>query len=422
MRLPRARFDLAILAVVALATHFLYLHYSGGDFFEPDSVTYLTPAHNLLRGLGFVTEPGSPEIFRTPGYPLFLVPFLAATSNALPIILVQHLLNVALVLAVYVVTRRITGSRPGAFLAGLMVAFDVSTIHYANQVLTETLFTCVLFALFVLVVRMNRRGATMPMMIGAGAIAGVLVMIRPVAILYFVVPALFLALTENFRRVIAFTAAAILIPLAWGIRNRVETGVFTIASVAGTNMLIHRAAPSIAIFGTNEFENDLATWQARLTAAADREIVEKEEVKAIAEVDGPVVGQYYGAIGRRIALEHPWGLTLVILRGVIVNLFESDFEAISIVSSIPETVVEESVNMLTTAATLLFLLGTFALWRRDRAVAALIIGTVAYFVVISAGSEAESRFRVPVVPLMAIAAGAGVEGVRRGVRSMKEEA
>jgi 4-amino-4-deoxy-L-arabinose transferase-like glycosyltransferase len=422
MRLPRARFDLVVLAACALATNFLYLHYSSGDFFYPDSITYLTPANNLLHGFGFAVEPGSPDTFRTPGYPIFLLPFLAATSNVLPIVVVQHLLNVGLVLAVYLVARRITGSRPGAFLAGLILVLDVSTIHHANKVLSETLFTCVLFVLFVLVLRMSRRGTTMPLMIVAGAIAGVLVLIRPVAILYFVVPALFLALTENVRRVIAFTVMAILIPLAWGIRNRAETGVFTISSVAATNMLVHRAAPSIAIFGTHEFESDLASWQARLKDEADREIVEREDVRSIAEVDVPVVWQYYGAIGRRIALQHPWGLTLVMIRGVIVNLFESDFESIMMVSTIPSTVIEESVNLATTAVTLLALLGAFALWRKDRAVAALIFATIAYFVVISAGSEAESRFRVPVVPLMAIAAGAGAEAIRQGGRAIAQEA
>jgi hypothetical protein len=421
MRLPRARFDLILLTALAFVTNFLYFHYSNGDFFFPDSVTYLTPAQNILHGLGFSVESGSPASFRTPGYPLFLLPFLAAKMNAQAIVVVQHLLGIGLVLGVYLMTRRVTGSRRGAFLAGLLMACDVDTIHYANKVLSETLFTCVLFALFALLVQIKRRGATMPLIIAVGAIAGALVLIRPVALFYFVIVGLFLAWTENFRRVVTFAAAALVIPLAWGVRNYVETDVFTIASVAGTNMLLHRAAPSIAIFGAHEFQDDVTVWQARLGAVVDREIIEKEEVKSIDEVDEAVVGQYYGAFGRRIVLEHPLGLILVTLRGVLVNLFESDFEAILIVSRVPSTVLEVSLGMATTAATLLALVGAFALWKRDRAVAVLIVGTIAYFVVMSAGSEAESRFRVPVVPLMAIAAGAGAEAIRRGVREMRTE-
>ena len=415
MRLPRARFDLTILVFLALAAHFLYLHYSG-DFFFPDSVTYLTPAHNLLRGLGFSVERDLPETFRTPGYPLFLLPFLAATLNVVPIVVVQHLLAVALVPAVYLVARRITGSRPGALAAGLIMALDIPTIHYANKVLTESLFTFVLFGLFVLVLRIRRRGATIALMLASGAIAGVLVLIRPAAILYFLVPALFLALTENLRKVAAFTAIAVLIPAVWGIRNSVEAGGFTVSSVAGINMLLHRAAPSIAIFEKGAFQDDLAMWQERLTAAANREIVEREHVRSIDDVDGPVAARYYGEIGGRIAFEHPWGLTLVVIRGVLVDLFETDFEAIVMVSRIPSTILEEVIGAVTVGVTLLALLGAVALWKRDRAVAALIVATIGYFVLISAGGESEARFRVPVVPMIALAAGAGVEAMRRGVR------
>ena len=47
--------------------------------------------------------------------------------------------------------------------------------------------------------------------------------------------------------------------------------------------------------------------------------------------------------------------------------------------------------------------------------ALLIALTVAYFVVISAGGESEARFRVPVIPHLAIAAAMGVEAIRRSV-------
>lgn len=59
-------------------------------------------------------------------------------------------------------------------------------------------------------------------------------------------------------------------------------------------------------------------------------------------------------------------------------------------------------------------IGAAALWRRDRDLAVAIAGTVIYFLLISAGGEAEPRFRVPVIPQYMIAAACGVEAVRRG--------
>ena len=47
--------------------------------------------------------------------------------------------------------------------------------------------------------------------------------------------------------------------------------------------------------------------------------------------------------------------------------------------------------------------------------AALIVLTVAYFIGMSAGGESESRFRVPVVPQLMIAAALGMEAIRRCV-------
>ena len=48
--------------------------------------------------------------------------------------------------------------------------------------------------------------------------------------------------------------------------------------------------------------------------------------------------------------------------------------------------------------------------------ALLIDLTVTYFLAISAGGESESRFRVPVMPYLAIAAAAGVETSGPGLR------
>jgi CHASE2 domain-containing sensor protein len=61
----------------------------------------------------------------------------------------------------------------------------------------------------------------------------------------------------------------------------------------------------------------------------------------------------------------------------------------------------------------LSVIGSIFLWRYDRSMALLIAATVAYFVVISAGGESEARFRVPVIPQLAIAAALGVEAIRR---------
>jgi hypothetical protein len=74
--------------------------------------------------------------------------------------------------------------------------------------------------------------------------------------------------------------------------------------------------------------------------------------------------------------------------------------------------VRAAVLPLTAALFILFVVGIIVLWRRDRALALLIGGTVGYFILISAGGESEWRFRVPVMPEYVIAAGAAISGRR----------
>jgi len=69
---------------------------------------------------------------------------------------------------------------------------------------------------------------------------------------------------------------------------------------------------------------------------------------------------------------------------------------------------------LVLASLFLAVAGVVVLWRRDRALAILIAATVLYFLGISAGGEAEARFRVPVVPEICVAAAVGLEALRRG--------
>jgi len=214
------RRDLFLIALLAIAANFTYLAASNGDFTFPDSITYLTPAKSLLHARGFLDDTGRPDALRTPIYPLFLIPFVAMTNELAPIVAVQHLINVALAMAIYLFVRRRLQSRFVALLAAIVFAVDTPSIHYANKVLSETLFTAALFAVFVLQHR-------------AAILAGALTLIRPVAVAYFIVVAIF----SVRRRIALFLVIGALFPLAWAVRNRLETGVFTLSSVAGINML-----------------------------------------------------------------------------------------------------------------------------------------------------------------------------------------
>src|SRR4051812_3352189 len=113
--------DVVFVVAIAAAANFAYLHFSSGDFFFPDSYTYLTPAKNLAHARGFIDATGAAETMRTPLYPLLLVAF---GLRVVPVIAFQHLLNIALAAGVWLLVRRRGGGRVVAGGAALLCALD----------------------------------------------------------------------------------------------------------------------------------------------------------------------------------------------------------------------------------------------------------------------------------------------------------
>ena len=405
-RSSRNRLDLAIVISVAAIANFAYLILSKGDFYYPDSFTYLAPARSLLHGLGFLDELGAAETIRTPVYPLLLALFGART---LPVIILQHLFNVAIASSIYLFIMRRHENRFMAMTAGLLFALDVPTIHYANKLLTETPFTALLYVVFVMALQKPR-----PIVLAL--LTGVLVLLRPIAILFFVILALFFAIQRiPMRQIAAFVAIALVLPLAWALRNQVRTGVFTISSIGGINMIECRAGGALAIEDEGDFRKDMADEGNALIEEADEELQQKLHIPDAQELPEDVRAKYYGRYALRVIGDHKLSFVQLTIRGLMVNLSDSDWDALWDVSQVSPAVLQLMVGAIPVIVFVFATIGIIALWRIDRPLAILIILVVGYFIGISAGGEAESRFRVPVVPEMAIAAAAGVAAVRRGI-------
>jgi hypothetical protein len=368
---------------------------SQGDFYYPDSFTYLTPALNMLHGLGFSTD-GQPETLRTPGYPLFLFPFLALRAPAGVIVATQHLLDALLAVAIYLLTRR-------NFAAALILGLDTITIHYANKILTETLSAVLIVVIFVILIRSR----SLPALIVTGLLCGALVLVRPVAIVYFCVVMLWLGYVRvRLAAIMVFIAAAVVLPLAWSARNAARTGVFTISSIGSNNLLMHRAAGALAMEDGGDFKTHLEARQHQLQRIVDAMIEEGEGVDDPDDLNSADLAPYYSALARQILLQHPRALMLLTLRGFAVNMFDTDWDALAEVVDdelIPEEATKIAVHVWTWLLWIVTLAGIVAMWRRDRPQAALIAATIFYFLFMAAGGEAEHRFRVPIVPLMALA-------------------
>jgi hypothetical protein len=180
-------------------------------------------------------------------------------------------------------------------------------------------------------------------------------------------------------------------------------------------MLSARAAGALAIEDEGDFRQALAEEQSALIDEADDDIQEKLHIPDASELPNNVRVSYYSGFALRVIREHPLSFLQLTIRGLLVNLFDSDWDALWDVSQISPAVLQVALGAIPIIVFVLATIGAIALWRSDRALAWLIIIVVGYFIAVSAGAEAESRFRVPVMPEMAIAAAAGMAAVRRGL-------
>ncbi|HEY8132512.1 MAG TPA: hypothetical protein VII12_11540, partial [Thermoanaerobaculia bacterium] len=213
----------------------------------------------------------------------------------------------------------------------------------------------------------------------------------------------------------AYVAIALVLPLAWALRNQVRTGVFTVSSIGGINMIECRAGGALAIEDEGDFRKDMADEGNALIEEADEGLQQKLHIPDAQELPEDVRAKYYGRYALRVIGDHKLSFVQLTIRGLMVNLFDSDWDALWDVSQVSPAVLQLALGALAIIVFVFATIGIIAMWRTDRPLAILIFLTVGYFIGISAGGEAESRFRVPVVPEMAIAAAAGVAAVRRGI-------
>jgi len=212
-----------------------------------DSVEYLTLARNLQQSGVFSLHPAGwpPELYRTPGYPAFLL--LLRAWSGLGALRLALLAQVLLLLASGLLLTgtpqpRGQGGNDRTWLPALLFLVHPMVLCSSFQVLTETLFVflCVVSAWLL---RRGFRGASAPHLGASGLALGAAALVRPIGLVLmpgFAFFALFAAGgTERrpreraarrfWRRALPFLAGSLLLPGAWALHNGVRHGYWGIS-------------------------------------------------------------------------------------------------------------------------------------------------------------------------------------------------
>lgn len=214
-------------------------------FLTLDSPGYVYLATSLVHG-SFGT--GNPEIFRTPGYPLLLLPAVLFQHYIIVALLENVLFCAVSAWLIYRITTMLAPESPAAFWAVLLYCFEPIGFLEAEKILSETAFTTLFLVFFWLFVRFLRRPAYARLLLAALAL-GCAAYVRPVPIYLglWLVPVLAIfpratPWTQRAARAILFPIVVGLTLTPWMARNAMVAGYHGFSSTSDWNMYFLGAA------------------------------------------------------------------------------------------------------------------------------------------------------------------------------------
>lgn len=388
--------------------------------FQPDSYGYMELAESFMRAYSFA--PAESEVAATlgrpPGYPGFLAA-LGPFGGPLLVATIQACVATGTVYATFVVGRYVGGERVGVLAAGAL-AVEPASVAHAGLLLTETLFTALVVLASILTVALSLSSRDAEPSLALSLLLGLLLaasaFVRPtglvVGLAWIGAVLLALAAAPASRRT---RGAAILLlilgfslPVAsWVARNAAVADVAAFSTVDAVSLLNYKAAGALA----ESSGRSLVEVQDQLADEREREIGD----------DPPLARRY--EYDRRHAIEviasHPLGFFESWSKGALRLLGGPGRETITQLAGGSEggrVVAGPLVAMsavVVVSMLLLALIGVLRLltgWPWRVWLPLLIVPGV--LVVVSAGPEAYSRFRVPVAPYLAVFAALGVTWAR----------
>lgn len=399
------------------------------SFFTPDSHDYDALARAMIeRGEFSRTGDGRPEIFRTPGYPLFLATVYALSGGSVQVaVAVQILLDVMLCLLVYLLGKRLCSPGVGLIAAGVQ-AVSPAAVVCSVRLLSGGIFTLLLTVVLILLVDCLRGPRPWRALL-AGGLMGLACLVRPIGLP--VIAVLFgvqLSRIRRWRPAVVFAAAAAAVVAPWMLRNYAAAGYGKLSSVADFNLFYNNASalveahPQVQL---NEGQRELLALPARSPASWP-------DVKTL---NDPAFVNRCRREGLAILTAHPLRYAGVHLRTTLNVLLPAATDVLEVAGVTAGG--KGTLGVLRREGLLAAIRHYFggALWPlwlcvplmlltgvkfagaaigavrhlrwNMRAEIWLIFLTILYFALVP-GPVAHARFRVPIAPLLSVAAGAGI--------------
>lgn len=227
---------------------------TGGD------TEYIIYARNLLKGKGFsqnVSAPYYPDVYRTPGYSLFLcLIYVIFGLNNHIVMLIQVVLNASICVFIFYLARRYFSLR-FSYIAGILIAIYPFTAVFVQVIYSEIL--CIfLFTLGIFLFEKGRETKNRLFFAFSGFAMGYCLLVRPGTALMFLFMGIVYLLVSGHRAVwkhlLVFNLCVILIWLPWVVRNYIVSGEFIPLTIEAKEELFW-ASGSVGKYFENRMDN-----------------------------------------------------------------------------------------------------------------------------------------------------------------------
>ena len=215
----------------------------------PDSTDYVRLAGEIQKGQ-FCTKYGRGEIFRTPGYPLWVSALLdtspgdeaeVAMNTVSPapfglrligLLLAQIAIDLVTVWLGYLLARRLSLSRRVGLFAALILATSPLLIASSVRVLSDTLFLLLFTAAILLLLRwvIRRRGAMVIDLQFVGVLIAAGAYVRPVGLVFAAGIVLGLFAIRRWRGALVLAMIGAVLCGPWVMRNVRQEGYWGFSS------------------------------------------------------------------------------------------------------------------------------------------------------------------------------------------------
>jgi len=272
--------ELAVAGIIF--AKFSFDFYQGGD-----SPGYMILAKNFVEHSTFSlnnASPYTPSNIRTPGYPLFLALIYLIFHSFVPAIFFGALISAFAAPLIYLIAKEVfapldkapegrylTGQAEKiAFVAAILTAIEPMGLFLGVSIVTEGIFTPILFLAVYCFIRYLKHGDTKNIWI-SGFLFGIATLIRPITFYFWPLAILFIIykLKDSWhhalKKSLIFALTFFIVLSPWLIRNKISVGSWQIAGLQGYVFFIDHYGAVLRYLGE---AGPLSDVQARAFAIA----------------------------------------------------------------------------------------------------------------------------------------------------------